>query len=161
MKKSEFDKLIELSYVGGGWIPTNENAKELAEQSGKGEIHTFKEVTARDLSFHKGYFALLKEIYGYLPNKFKEKIPENRFYHFIKHLKGDYEVIFTFNDGSKMIEYESIAFGKMSQKRFEEYIREQLPWIYENIIGQFYEGDIYNGIIDNIETEFEKYLSKL
>lgn len=161
MKKSEFDKLHELVFVGGGWIPNNENAQELADQSARGEITTFKEVTARDLSFHRGYFALLKFIYGYLPNSFHNMIPENRFYHFIKHLKGEYEVIFTFKDGTKLVEYESISFGKMSQNEFEDYIRKQLPFIYENILGQFFEGDIYNGIIETIEQEFEKYLSKL
>lgn len=161
MKKSEFDKIHELAFVGGGWIPNNEVSQELADQSTRGEIFHFKEVTARDLRFHKCYFALLRQIYDYLPVKFKMKVPESRFYHFIKHLKGDYDVIFTFKDGTRMVEYESIAFGNMSQKRFEEYIREQLPFIYENVIGVYFKGDMYDGIIQTIEEDFKKFLSKL
>ena len=49
----------------------------------------------------------------------------------------------------------------MSQKRLEEYIRLQLPWIYENVIGAFFEGEMYDGIISTIEEEWEKFLSKL
>jgi hypothetical protein len=60
-----------------------------------------------------------------------------------------------------MVEYESIAFGRMSQKRFEEYIKEQLPWIYENVIGAFYTGERYDTVIQSIENEYEKFLTKL
>jgi hypothetical protein len=70
-------------------------------------------------------------------------------------------VLFKFKDGTAMVEYESIAFGNMSQKRFEAYIREQLPWIYENVIGAFFEGAIYDGIVETIEKEYEIFLSKL
>ena len=49
----------------------------------------------------------------------------------------------------------------MSQETFENYIREQLPWIYENVIGAFYSGQKYDGIIQTIENEFEKFLNKL
>ena len=60
-----------------------------------------------------------------------------------------------------MIEYDSIAMGKMSQPVFENYIREQLPWIYSDVLGAYFEGDILNGIIDTIEEEYKKFLSKL
>ena len=33
--------------------------------------------------------------------------------------------------------------------------------LYQDGIGAFYDGDIYSNIIDTIEEEFEKYLSKL
>ena len=89
-----------------------------------------REMTNRDLSFHRAYFSLLGYIYDFLPSTFKSNIPKEEFYKFVKHLKGEYKVIFTFKDGSKMVEYDSVAMGKMSQKAFEDYIREQLPWIY-------------------------------
>lgn len=161
MKKSEYDKLTQWANVGGGLIPANENATELLEQSSKGEILTFKEIKARDLNFHKCYFLLLSFIYGYLPKSFKEAVSENKFYYWLKHLKKEYKVLFAFKDGTQLVEYDSIAFGKMSQKSFENYIREQLPWIYENVIGVYFDGDIYNGIIQTIEDEFKKFLSKL
>jgi len=161
MKEKEYSKLIEMTNMGGGWIPANENAEELLEQSTRGEILSFHEVTARDLNFHRGYMGLLGFIYDYLPASFKKKVEKKNFYKFVKHLRGEYEVLFTFKDGTQMVEYESIAFGNMSQKRFESYVRDQLPFIYENVIGQFFSGKMYDGIIATIEEEFQKYLSRL
>lgn len=161
MTDKSFHRIIELGNVGGGFIPANPNATELLEQSRKGEVLSFLEVTNRDLKFHRCYFSLLGFIYDYLPGTFKNKVSKDNFYLFIKHLKGEYKVLFEFKDGTKMVEYDSIAFGKMSQKTFESYIREQLPFIYTEVIGAFFEGEMYNGIIDTIEEEYQKFLSKL
>jgi hypothetical protein len=49
----------------------------------------------------------------------------------------------------------------MTEKEFKEYIKSQLPFIYENVIGKFFEGEIYDNIIDIIENEWERYFSKL
>ena len=161
MRDSDFHKLMDFAYVGGGLIPVSANAIEMLEQTGKGEVLSFIEITKRDISMHRCYFALLKFIYGYMPPVFKKKVKEDKFYIWLKHLKKEYTIVFTFADGTSLVEYESIAFGKMSQKTFEDYIREQLPFIFENVIGMYFEGDILNGIIDTIEIEFEKFLSKL
>lgn len=161
MTDKDYAKIIELTYMGGGFIPFNENAINLSESCVKGEVLAFMEVTARDLNRHRGYMALLKFIYGYLPAKFKNKIPEAKFYKWLKHLAGDYDVDFEFQDGTKLVEYKSISFARMTEKEFKEYIKNQLPFIYENVIGKFFEGEIYNNIIDTIEEEFERYLSKL
>ena len=161
MKDSDFQKRIDIANAGGGWIPVNQNAIELLEQSQKGEVLSFMELTYRDLKFHRCYFALLNFIYGYMPKKFKDTISEDKFYIWLKHLKGQYEVLFTFSDGTTLVEYDSISFGRMSQKTFENYIREQLPFIYTEIIGAYFEGEIYNGIVDTIEEEYKKFLSKL
>ena len=161
MKDTDFHKLIELSWVGGGFVPANENAEELTSGLKRGEVITFEEVTARDLKLHNGYFALLRFIWQYLPKTFQAKIPEKRFYQFLKHLKGKYEILYKFQDGTQMVEYESIAFGNMSNQRFKAYIKEQLPFIYEEVIGKFFEGDVYDGIVQTIEDEFEKLLAKL
>ena len=161
MKDRDYGNLHELVWMGGGWLPHNQNAHDLADQCVKGSVITFKEVTERDLSFHRCYMSLLSEIYSYLPGNFKKAVPKNNFYQFVKHLQGKYKVLFQFQDGTKMVEYESIAFGKMSQERFKNYIREQLPFIYSEIIGKFFEGEIYNNIIDNIETEYERFMQRL
>ena len=161
MKDKDFYNIVNLVNVGGGWVPANEKAQELLETSGKGEVISVLEVTSRDLSFHKAYFALLSFIYDYMPLSFKGKVEKDNFYLWLKHLKGQYKVIFEFKDGTRLVEYDSIAFGKMSQKTFENYVREQLPWIYENVVGAFFKDEIYNGIIDTIEEEFKKFLSKL
>ena len=161
MKQKEYDRLIDLTFVGGGFIAGNDNARELIENCHKGEVITFKEITARDLRFHRCYMSLLSFIYAYLPKKFQNIVPEEKFYLWLKHLQGKYKVIFEFKDGTKLVEYESIAFGNMPQKRFEEYVKEQLPFIYENVIGAFFEGDIYNNIIETIEEQYKKFLERL
>jgi hypothetical protein len=161
MKDTQYDKLIELSWAGGGFIPCNQNAIEMSDNLKRGEVLTFQEVTKRDISRHRGYMGLLAFIYDYLPKNFKDRVPKNKFYKWLKHLKGQYEVEFEFADGTKMITYESISFGAMSEQRFRDYIKSQLPFIYENVIGKFFEGEIYNNIVDTIECEFERYLSKL
>ena len=61
----------------------------------------------------------------------------------------------------QLVEYESIAFGKMSQFQFETYVREQLPFIYSNVIGAFYADEKYDEIIADIEETFKKFLAKL
>lgn len=161
MTDKDYAKVIELTYMGGGFIPCNENAINLSETCAKGEVLSFMEVTARDINRHRGYMGLLKYIYDYLPAKFHRQIPESKFYLWLKHLAGNYDVVFEFHDGTKLVEYKSISFARMTEKEFREYIKNQLPFIYENVIGKFFEGEIYNNIIDNIEEEFERYLSKL
>lgn len=161
MNDKDFARLIQLTWVGGGFIPANTKAEELAEQLTQGEVISFMEVTARDLKFHKGYMALLAFIYGYMPPKFKQAVPKERFYQWLKHLKGQYDVLFEFKDGTKLVEYESIAFGNMSEHRFREYIKEQLPWIYENVLGAYFTGEMYDNIVATIEEEFQKFFDKL
>jgi hypothetical protein len=161
MKDKDFKNIIELSYMGGGFIPANEKAQELADNCTKGEIVEFQEVTARDLAFHRAYFSLLNFIYKYLPGSFQKLISQSKFHTWLKHLQGNYEILYTFKDGTTLVEYQSISFGSMSQKRFEEYIKGQLPFIYENVLGAFYEGEMLSGIIETIEEEYEKFLIKL
>lgn len=62
---------------------------------------------------------------------------------------------------TELIEYESIAFGKMSEIRFKEYVRDQLPFIYSNVIELFYSGEKLNMVINSIEDEYKKFLAKL
>ena len=38
MKDTEYNSIIELLYTGGGWLPANQNAMELSEQAGMGEV---------------------------------------------------------------------------------------------------------------------------
>lgn len=161
MKDTDYNDLVELTPVGGGFLPVNQNAQTMLEMGRRGEVIAFREVTARDLSFHRAYFALLRSIYAWTTPAFKQAISEQNFYQFLKHLQGQYEVLFEFQDGSKMIEYKSISFGRMSQKSFEDYVREQLPVIYEDVIMKLYDGDTASRIISSIEEEFEKFLAQL
>jgi hypothetical protein len=161
MKDSDYKELIEVSYAGGGWIPTNQKAFELAETQRKGEICYFKNATPRDIKLHRCYFSLLNYIWEYMPNVFKKAVPNERFYKWLKHLKGEYEILFQFNDGTILVEYDSISFGRMNNHKFKVYVKNQLPFIYENVIGKYFEGEMYNDIVDTIEKEYEKFMSKL
>ncbi len=161
MKDSQLSRTIDLKWAGGGFLPANQAADDLANQLRNNEVVSFLEVTKRDLSFHRNYMALLGYIWDYLPPKFRMAVPKDRFYQWLKHLKGQYDVVYTFKDGTSLIEYQSIAFGNMSEKRFHEYVKNQLPWIYEDVIGAFYSGEIKNTIIENIEIDFEKFMNRL
>ena len=162
MNTKDHNKLIELAYTGGHlFSPVNQNAFDLCNMSGIGETILFDVKTPRDYKFHQCYFVLIGFIWGYMPDKFKSQVPKQYFHKWLQTLRGDYKVVFSFQDGKELIEYNSISFGRMSQQKFEDYIREQLPYIYENVIGAFYEGEIYDGILGTIEEEFKKFLSKL
>lgn len=191
MNKDKFDKLIEFSYTGGRLFqPMNQKAHDICDMAKIGEKIYFHSATERDVKFHQCYFVLLYFIWQYLPDNFHKKVKREKFYSWLKHLKKEYSIVYSFKDRDKqediaafcfdlgisvenaaklaekfgytdMIEYESISFGRMSQETFKNYIREQLPWIYENVLGVYYKGDKYNNIIDTIEHEFEKFLSKL
>jgi hypothetical protein len=161
MKDTDFNKLPQFAVHNGIVVPANEVAIEIVQASGDGEVLTFKEMTERDLSFHRCYMSLLSYIYNYLPSKFREAVSKEKFYLWLKHLKGQYNVVFEFKDGTKMVEYESISFGRMSEMNFRNYVKEQLPYIYENVIGAFYKDEMYKDIIDTIEQDYEKFFSKL
>jgi len=161
MTDKNFNNLVDFYNAGGGLLPANQRANEILEQLEKGEIVSFVEASQRDIWRHRCYFALLKYIYGYMPYSFKSKVPEEKFYLWLKHLKGQYDVIFEFQDGTKLVEYESISFARMSEIRFREYIKEQLPFIYEDVIRKIFPDEISEGIIETIEKDFEKFFAKL
>ena len=161
MKDSDYTKIIEMTISGGGMLPANQAAVDLIDNSAHGEVISLMEVGQRDVKFHRAYFSLLGYIYDWLPKDFKKKIPKDKFYLFCKHLRGDYDVIFEFKDGTKFIEYKSIAFGRMSQKTFETYVREQLPFIYEEIIFVLYQKQDADRIIASIEDEYKIFLSRI
>lgn len=161
MTDKDFYKLVDFYNAGGGLLPVNQRAHEIIEQSARGEVLSFTEATSRDLARHRCYMSLLAFIYAYLPKSFHDQVPKDKFYLWLKHLKGQYEILFEFDDGTKLVEYESISFAKMSEVRFREYIKEQLPWIYSEVIGKYFESSIYDNIIETIEEEYRKFFAKL
>ena len=161
MKDTDYNDLLEFIPVNGGLLPANQNAIDLMAVAKNGKIVTMKNVSARDVKFHNCYFSLLNYIWCMLPPHFRAKVPCNKFYHFLKMVKGEYDTVYTFKDGRKMIEYQSISFGKMNQQQFIEYVSEQLPIIYEEIIMQIFKADQATLVIESIEEEYKKFLSKL
>lgn len=198
MKQNEYLKLCEFVFTGGGFLPNNSNAIDLTDQLAQGELVMFLEMTKRDVSFHRCYFALLSFIWSLMPENFKKQIKKDSFYFFLKHLQRHYTLVYSFKDEEKkqeiydklkiykkqnksfkrvtkknieviselfgrfdMVEYSSISFSRMSQIDFETYIKNQLPFIYTNLIGLFFKDENYDLIISKIETEFERFLSRL
>ncbi|MFA5727406.1 MAG: hypothetical protein WC886_07195 [Saccharofermentanaceae bacterium] len=163
MKDSEYDKLSEWVNEGtGALIPHNSLAYDLTDVAKTGEIITMREMTDRDLRFHRCYMSLISFIYDELPLRFQKRLQKKYFYKYLKHLKGQFDIVAQVGN-VVLVEYESISFGRMSEFAFKDYVRTQLPWIYTDVIGKYYKagGWRYNRKINLIETEYEKFLSKL
>ena len=60
----------------------------------------------------------------------------------------------------ELIEYTSISFARMDESKFRDYVKGQLPKIYD-IFRVLYEDDIYQDIIETIEKDWEKFFNKL
>lgn len=161
MKDTEYAELLEFIPANGCLIPANSKAMDLMSISKNGEKITLKNISARDTKFHSCYFSLLNYIWTMMPPHFRAKIPCGEFYKFLKMMQGEFEEVFEFRDGKKMIEYKSISFGNMNQQQFKEYVALQLPIIYEDLIMQIYKADQATLVIESIEKEYEKFLSKL
>ena len=189
MKDTDYQKILEMAYIGTVYVPmsieateiaqtfllgsefrevedcyaaANEVARKYSETQSEGDVSSFNEVISRDLKFHRCYMALLREIYGYLPKEFAANYVEREdFYNWLKHYQGRYEIKCKFKDGSTMVKYDSIAFGVMSQVKFETYVREQLVFIYSEVLTKYFSGVELQNIINTIESDFRRFLEKL
>ena len=161
MKDKDFEKRIDFVVVKGGLIPHGNNAEETMLNAGNGEILSFKLMTQRDMQFHRCYFSIIGFIYEYMPLQFRNALPKKHFYNWLKVLRGDFKEVFSFSDGKSLIEYESISFTGMDGIQFKEYVANQMPFIRENVIGAYFEGDMLEGIWDTIEEEYVKFFNKL
>lgn len=160
MTDKDFDRVMTFKVIGNNaLLPDNQMAHEYVTNNFG--IVAMKDVTTRDLSFHRAYHGLLRFIWLHLPKKFQKAVPQSSFYQWLKHLQGKYKVKYEFLDGTKWVEYESTSFGRMSQDRFKEYVREQLPVIYDDVIRKMYDDEASNILIEIIETEWEGYLDRL
>lgn len=144
-------------HKGQALLPNQIETAEWLEQFKNEEQIYFKHIQARDLGMHKGYFKILSFIYDKLPLNFKSKVQKANFYKFVKMVSNECKVVFEFKDGRQMIEYDSISFSKMNQKTFREYFNNQLSVIYEEILIPLK----MDSIMDEVNEEFEKILSKL
>jgi len=199
MTDKQYENIIQLTCIGTGWIPGNDKAQDILDNSAEGTQHDFIECTGRSHKLMGLYFELLGYIHDYMPPLFRQRVHKHLFYKWLKHLQKYYKVVYEFKDVDKadqirkyltaarcnkenpkglratykqidliaealgytnMIEYESIAFGNMSEQRFKEYFRDQLPFIYTYVIGKMFEGEIYDNIIATIEREFERAFTK-
>lgn len=157
MSDKEYNELIELKKTDNGFMPMNEKAMDLLLTSKPYENIFLIECTKRDLKFHRCYFKLINSVYFILPAKFQKTVSEKQFYNFLKCLSGQAKVIYEFKDLPALVEYESINFGNMSQKRFEDFVRDQLNVIYTVLLPKL-DCEFY---IDEIEENFKKFLKMI
>lgn len=157
MTTDDFLELKSFNVHNGYLAPNQVETDEWLELLKHGQQVYMKHIEARDLGMHRGYFKILAFIYDRLPLSYRSRIDKKYFYKFIKMLSDEYKIIFEFKDGRQMIEYESISFAKMNQQKFRQYFNNQLTVIYEHILIPLNK----EYLMDEIESEFEKLLSKL
>lgn len=158
MKTDEFQDIKHFTnHQGIGLIPATVEAREWLETLKNNEPINFKIIEARDMKLHKAYFGMLSFIYDRLKPSFKERVIKKNFYKFLKELAKEYDVIYTFKDGTEYKEYHSISFGSMNNTKFKLYFNNQLSVIYEDLL--FPLGQEY--LMDEINVEWEATLNKL
>ncbi len=157
MTDKNYTELIELRKTDNGFVPVNENAMNLLLTSKPYESIFVTECTQRDLKFHRCYFKLISNIYFMLPDSFKEHISSSQFHNFLKCLTGQSKVVHEFKELPPLVEYDSISFGRMSQKKFEGFVRDQLSAIYTELLPKYK----LEFLIDEIEENFEKFIIRL
>ncbi len=158
MKIEEFTTLKHFNvHKGNVLVPATNDTREWLELQKHGMPVNLKLIEARDIKFHRCYFLLLSFVYDRLGRKFKETVPKDKFYNFLKFLSNEYDVVYSFKDGRQFIEYRSISFGRMTQAKFREYVNNQLSVIYEELLIPME----LDHVMDEITKEFEKFLDHL
>lgn len=158
MKQSEFLELKHfVNHKNIGLIPVTLESREWLETLKQDECINFKIIQSRDLKLHRAYFLVLGFIYDRLSPSFRKRITKDKFYIFLKDLAKEYDVLYTFKDGTEHKEYKSISFSKMNNTKFKEYFNNQLIFIYEDLL--FPLNQEY--LMDDINKEFERVFSKL
>ena len=144
----------------GSLLPHDDQAQDYLSRLEEGDIVYLKDVSRRDIKFHRAFMGLLSYIWTKLPEAFRKRVPQRYFYVFIKELRGDYEYQYRFPSGREVKVYKSISFARMSQEEFEQWVAEVLPFIYEDIIRPLL-GERADEVIREIESEWENFLNQL
>lgn len=161
MTDKEYKRLLVFKNMqGAALIPENQNAIDRILTLKRDELIYFKDVTKRDISLHNCYFALLRYAWGLTTPALKAAVPCDKFHDWMKYMKDQIKWQYRFNDGVTIVEYESISFSRMDNNRFKDYIREQMPALYE-VFCSLYNSEYANMLIQKIEIEFERMFAKL
>jgi len=161
MTHDDYLKLILFRNIqNSALVPENELALDLLDSSKHNEVLAFRNVTPRDLKLHGGYFIMLTKVRKFLPKNIKDAISDKKFYSWVRIQSKQYDVDWDFGDGTKMITPHSISFGKMNNSQFKDYIKTQIPHIY-NIFMKYLPEYLANIAIMSIEEGFERFFTKL
>jgi hypothetical protein len=156
------DQILSYIFDGDYFIPANQEAIKNSQELMPGQYIYHKDVSTRDAIFHAGYFKFLSFCYSKMPVTFKKQCPNSKFYLFLKIYTGKYQVsnINVFGQNYPIVEYDSISFKNMTEEKFERFVKDQIPDIYK-LINESYDEYSYEKIIQEIELEYVRFLSKL
>lgn len=89
---------------------------------------------ARNIDFHKLYFALIKCVWLNLPERYDELYPHPENLRKAVQIEAGFTEIYYLLDGTQIIEAKSIAFDKMDELEFREVYNRVLDVILKKIL---------------------------
>jgi hypothetical protein len=93
------------------------------------EIHK-----ARNIHFHKKFFALVKCAWLNLPEHLDERFPHPEVLRKVLQIEAGFYNVYYLLDGTEIREAQSIAFDKMDQAQFEEVYNKVLDIILQKVL---------------------------
>jgi len=147
--------VLSVAKRGTGLFPTDLESEEIIKALTSEDNYNIALNADRNLKMHRAYFSLLHFVWENLPEKLQRKCPKKHFYKLLKKLQGRFEVI-QISPETELVEYESVAFDKMGQKRFHEVFKEDVEFIISDILPAFHMEDF----IPILVTEYERTLLK-
>jgi hypothetical protein len=94
-----YQDIVQLVPSNGIFEAANDNARDMVENAGDGNIISFLPVTERDVAFHRMYMGLLSFIWGLMTPDFREnECPKPYFYVYLKRLQKHYKDVYRFRD---------------------------------------------------------------
>lgn len=122
-----------------GFIPANDDAAEFFGRTKLGQLVTMDAKQARNLKFHRLYFAILRLI----SDNSEPHISEAAALHFAKLAAGVGEVV-TDSRGEQHFVPGSISFARMDQEAFDQFVQSSVP----PLVGRFMRGTAPQSVID-------------
>ncbi len=120
-------------------IPVDENARKLVASQARGEGFTVEATKARNIKFHRLFFALLRfafEMWDPPPERvFRGQLIHkdfNRFRDEVLILAGHYEPAYSL-DGTLKLEAKSIAFANCDEHEFKDIYAAVLDVVWERV----------------------------
>ena len=123
---------------------TDEDSKAIYNLK-EGELIAFSIDKARNVQYHRKYFALLNKVLHHLPEELSEKYnTTEKLLLEIKLQLGYYDVHVTLGEREVVVVKQSISFKQMTQKRFERFVNDS-----KQIILKYFLKDIDEKTFDN------------
>ncbi len=121
-----------------GFVPASDDAAEFFGRTKLGQLVTLEGKTARNLGYHRHFFAILRLI----SENSNPHISEKAALHFAKIAGGVGDVV-TDSRGEKHFVPGSISFGSMDQQAFDTFVKTCIP----PVVGRFIVGTAPDDVI--------------